>query len=529
MTKRYSKIGQTVALVAVLLASMASYTGPARAGSPVAAVDADCGSECFVLTSLTIQGVSAYPLADLAGTYDQNLARRIGVPDLVATADAITERYRRDGYFLTRAVVAATDRISGSAYIVVYEGYLGSILVEGSGAEAVAPILAPLKDGRALTLSALDRRLALASDIPGVTLTSRIEPMLDDPAQHRLVVTANLDRFTGGLYAENRGAEAQGPWQAYVTGSVNSAAISGDRLTVSVLTVPGQADELTFGEVAYSAPLGNGTRVRASVSGYTTDAPPGATGWLNGESRAAAVTITHPLIRTRDASLWATGALDVRQVEQTYDRIGAVEERLTVARATLSGRRRVGNGYVSATVQVSRGLDLFDATITPSFQHTRADGTGEFTKVSANLAAYKDLSRFAGIYAEASTQWSNTPLLASEEFYVGGPALGRAYNYGELGGDTGMAGAVELRVGWDPQPSAVTFAQGYAFVDAGRVSNATPEGEVHADLASAGVGARITFQDRATFKIEIAKPLSRRPYTEPDSGWRLFFGVSKNF
>lgn len=520
---------RAVGIAAVILSGMAGYTGQAQAETPVEPVEADCVADCFVLTSMTIQGVSAYPLAELAGTYDQNLARSIGVPDLVRTADAITERYRRDGYFLTRAVVAHTDHSSGAAYIVVYEGYLGSITVEGSGADAVAPVLEPLKDGRALSIGALDRRLALASDIPGVTLTSRIEPMLDDPAQHRLVVTADLDRFDGGVYTDNRGAEIQGPWQAYATASVNSTIVAGDRLTVSALTVPERPEELTFGEVAYSAPLGEATRIRATVSGYATDAPAGSTGWLSGKSQAAGIAVTHPLIRSRDVSLWLTGALDVRQVEQTYDQLGAVEEKLTVARATLSGRRRVGTGFVAATAQVSQGIDLFGSTTTPSPQYSRSDATGRFTKASATLSAYQDLGRFAGVYVEASAQWSGDTLLASEEFYVGGPNVGRAYNYGELGGDTGMAGAIELRMGWDPQPTAVTFAQGYAFVDGGRVYNDTPSGEVHADLASAGVGARITFQDRATFKVELAKPLSRRPYTEPDNGWRVFFGLSKEF
>ncbi|RYG83442.1 MAG: ShlB/FhaC/HecB family hemolysin secretion/activation protein, partial [Alphaproteobacteria bacterium] len=250
MYRIFTKLARAAAFSAVLLAGMAGHTGSAHAG----VVDADCSGECFVLTSMTIQGVSAYPLADLAPTYDQYLARRIGVEDLVQTADAITERYRRDGYFLTRAVVAPSDHSEGAAYIVVYEGHIGAIVVEGSGAVNVSPILEPLKDGRALTVGALDRRLALASDIPGISLTSRIEPMLDDPSQHRLVVTAKLDRIEAGVYIDNRGSDAQGPWQTYANASINSAFLGGDRLTVSALTVPRNPNELSYGELAYSAP-----------------------------------------------------------------------------------------------------------------------------------------------------------------------------------------------------------------------------------------------------------------------------------
>ena len=504
---------------------MAGHTGVAQAET----LETECAGDCFVLTSVTIQGVSAYTLADLAPTYDQNLARRIGVADLVQTADAITERYRRDGYFLTRAVVAPGDHSEGSAYIVVYEGYIGAIVVEGSGADLVSPVLQPLQDGRALTVSALDRRLALASDIPGVRLTSRIEPILDDPSRHRLVVTTELDRIDGGVYADDRGSDAQGPWQAYVTASFNSSVVDGDRLTVSALTVPENPEELSFGEIAYSAPLTDATRVRASVSAYTTDAPAGSSGWLSGRSQAASIALTHAFVRSRDASLWGTAALDVRKVEQTYQQLGPVEERLSAARFTLSGRHKLGQGYAAATAQISQGLTWFDATTEPSPNLTRADATSEFTKVTANLSAYHDLGRYAGVYAEASAQYSSDALLASEEFYVGGPNLGRAYNYGELSGDTGMAAVIELRAGWDPGPAAVSFAQAYAFVDAAQVVNHTPTGDIRRDLSSAGIGARITFQERAALKVELAKPLGLRPYTETDNGWRVFVAVSKEF
>lgn len=518
-------IAKVAAFCAVILSGMAGYTGAARADT----LETECGADCFVLTSMTIQGVSAYPLADLAATYDQNLARRIGVNDLVHTADAITERYRRDGYFLTRAVVAPPDRTSGSAYIVVYEGYIGSITIDSSGADAVAHILEPLKDGRALKISELDRRLALASDVPGIHLTSRIEPTLDDPSRHRLVVTAELDRVDGGVYADNRGSDAQGPWQAYATASLNSAVLSGDRMSLSVLTVPDAPRELTFGEWTYSAPIGEATRIKAGVSAYTTDAPADSTGWLGGQSQAVSLALTQALTRSRDASLWATAALDVREVRQTYEAVGAVKEQLTVARLTLSGRHKAGHGYISATAQASRGLDWFGATTTPSALLTRSDATSEFIKATASVSAYQDLGRFVGIYAEVSGQWSPDTLLASEEFYVGGPNMGRAYNYGEISGDTGIAGVVELRAGWDPQPAAISFAQGYAFLDGGRVTNSSPTGDTRTDLASAGIGARITFRERATFKVELAKPLGRQPYTERDNGWRAFVSLSQEF
>ena len=508
--------------------AMAMMAGPSSA-APSSAGQDPCSNECFVLTSVAIQGVTAYPLSELATTYDTNLAQQVGVEDLVQTATAITDKYRSDGYFLTRAAVASHKGPEGSANIHVYEGYIGDVIIEGTGAAAVAPILEPLARRRPLTIGELDRRLALASDVPGIRLTSRIEPMLSDPAQHRLVIDAQLQRHDAGVYIENRGSESQGPWQVYVTNTFNSVIQQGDQVSLSALTTPVNIDELTFAEMAYAARLSGGRRVRGAISGYTTDAPPtSSSGWVGARSVAASMTLSQPLLRSRRQSLWVNATLEVRNVEQDFTTMGA-KERLSVARLSLAGEQRTASGYAAGSIQISHGLDMFGASTTNSANYTRSDADSQFTKVNLNLSGYRDLGRFFGIYGQAAAQWSNDALLGSEEFSVGGSSIGRAYNYGEISGEEGVAAMVELRLGWDPKAAPVTFFQVFGFVDAASVSNRTPTGNRSDELSSAGAGVRLTFNRDTTLKIEVAKPLTRTPFTEPDNGWRAFFSLSKEF
>lgn len=524
MPRSLTALVRSIALAVALGIGMAGHTGRAEADTV-----SDCERDCFVLTGLGVHGVTAYPLADLSPLYAERLASAVGVEDLVRMADAITRHYRRDGYFLTRAVVAGADAEAGLGQIHVYEGYIGEVVVEGSGAEAVAPLLRPLEQRRILTIGELDRRLALASDIPGMRLTSRIEPVIDDPARHRLIVTAALDRLEGGVFVENRGAETQGPWQVYGWTAANSVARDGDRLSVAVLTTPEDPDELTWVEAAYTVPLAGQTRLKASVSGYDTSAPPGSTGWLSGRSRAAAVSVSHPLVRRKDRSVTVSASLEVREVKQAYMGGQAVEERLTVVRTLASARASGPRGWVSGWTQASRGLKAFDATAVARPGQTRNDATGQFTKVNGGVSAYRDLGPRTGVYAAVSAQWSDDPLLGPEEFYVGGSEFGRAFAFGEGGGDSGVAAVVELRAGVDPPGETVSFVQVYGFVDAGRVWNHTPDGRVSADLASAGVGARVTFNARATLRVEAARPISGRPFDDPDGGWRTFVSLSRAF
>ena len=84
-------------------------------------------------------------------------------------------------------------------------------------------------------------------------------------------------------------------------------------------------------------------------------------------------------------------------------------------------------------------------------------------------------------------------------------------------------------MGWDPKPEAITFFQLFGFVDGGRVFNRGPNGMTRAELASAGVGTRITIEKQTTFKVELAKPLSGAPYERQDSGWRAFVSLAREF
>lgn len=520
---------------ATLLSGMVAILTIALAGSvradaePALPAESGCAG-CLILTSMLIQGVSAYPLADLAHTYDQQLARRVSVDDLVLSANAITARYRNDGYFLTRAVVAETDPAIGAARIVVFEGYISELKLNGDGARAVEPILKPLVNQRPLTIAELDRRLSLASDVPGVKLTSRIEPIIGEPAQHRLVVETEMTSGSAGVYVDNRGPETQGPWQVYLSGARNSAFTAADQITLGVLTVPDRPKELTYVDASYSVGAPGGGRIRFGVSGYETDAPlQNASGWIGGSSRMVSVSISNPLIRSRNKNLWLNAGLDVRRVDQHYVATGRADETLTVAHLSFAGQRRSNPGWIAGSVQLSKGLDAFGATTRLSPLNTRYDATGEFLKVNAQVSAYRDLSKYVGIYVEAAGQWSDDALLSSEEFFVGGPTYGRAYDYGEASGDKAVAGMIEARIGYDPKGDLISFTQAFAFFDTAKVWNKAPGRDWSERLTSAGFGSRITFDHRTTLRIEFAKPLSRAPYNQPNKDWRAFVSLSKQF
>ncbi|MDZ4375653.1 MAG: ShlB/FhaC/HecB family hemolysin secretion/activation protein [Phenylobacterium sp.] len=516
-------------ITATLLSATLFVTQPAEA-----APGDDCAngrSDCFVLTGLTIDGVSAYPLKDLAPLYADALAREISPDELVRIAQAVTDKYRRDGYFLSRATVPPQTGPAGQARLRVYEGYIDVVEVTGDAAPALEGLMSGLTGKRPLRLVDLERRLVLAADLPGIKPRSSIEPVIDDPARHRLVVSAGLQRWTGSLYVDNRGADAVGPGQANLRVGFNSWLRSGDQLAVSVFTIPHDYKEFLQAEVSYGAALASGARIRAAAS--ASESRQGSNPFNNtvgNESQAASLRLAIPLQRARRRSLWAAVMLDGRHVEQAYRSGGGYADDVRVVRASLQADRSSGDASSSGYVQIAKGLPVLGASDRKGPRRSRFGADAKFWKVNAGATHYRDIGSRAGVFMSADGQWAPDPLLLSETFAPGALPYGRAYNYAEIFGDSGVAGLVEFRLGWDPQTRPFTFIQLYSFADAAKVwSRDVGFGSSSATLASAGAGLRLSVRDRATFRLELAKPLNRTPFDQRDRGVRVFGSLWAGF
>lgn len=489
-------------------------------------------ANAFVLTAVEISGATAFPMEKFAPLYDDMLARTITVEDVAKIVDAITAAYRKEGYFLSRATAPAQTAEGGVLYIEVAEGYLANVTVNGEADDSIKRRLRKLMEERPLRLSTLEKALALTGDLKGVSVKStEIEPDPLDLARHRLIVTVEQDALEASVYADNRGTDAAGPYQVYARAAANSILRTGDQLSVGVFTIPDDPGELALAEVAYQLPLlGAGTY--AGISGAVSKFDAGASlATIDTETRTKrlAFSLSHPIIRKRKTSLWANVGFEGRNIEEEQLGVLNFDDKIRVASAWTNFRRDHWNGYTTVYGKASRGVDMFGATVDET-SLSRPDANGEFTKFEVQISRYQNIGKVFGLYASFAGQTSLDPLLASEEFSLGGARFGRAYDYGELTGDDGVATLVELRYGRDPNIPFLDFYQFYGFYDYGAVwnDNAAP-GFEKLSLSSAGGGLRLTFPSSIYATVEIAKPLDHVPFTQGDRDWRGFFSVSKSF
>ena len=102
----------------------------------------------------------------------------MSVAEIFAAANAIEQAYAAHGYVLVRVAVPPQQlKNGGTLRLVVIDGFVEGVDVKGVPEKQRALVqarLASLIGKRHVTLGEIERRLILASDIPGLVLSSTI-------------------------------------------------------------------------------------------------------------------------------------------------------------------------------------------------------------------------------------------------------------------------------------------------------------------------------------------------------------------
>jgi hemolysin activation/secretion protein len=490
----------------------------------------------FVLTGVVIEGSTVYPEGAFASLYEDRLATEITLDDVKALAAAVTDRYRRDGYVLSRAVVEPQDLDFGLLHIRVIEGYVASVVFAGNigGSKALLDsYVRRIVDERPLTLATLERYLLLVSDIPGLRARASVAASADDPAAHQLILEVDHRTWQGFAAIDNRGTRTVGPWTASAALVGNSLLGLHERTRLRASTVPDRPEELVFFDLSQDYRVGGeGTQLGLTLSRSAISAGGNlkpldvSSAELHADARAL-----HPLLRSRAASLWLTGDIDLRDSYQRAVGVELYDDQLRVLRAGLvfAGTDPLA-GVDNATLEFSRGLSILGASPRDPARRSRPDGRPDFDKLVATFSRFQPIRESWGVQASAAAQKSFQPLFSAEQFAIGGPAFGRGFDPAEYTGDDGAGLSVELQRDVPLLPAWLRPAQLYAFYDLGAVWNGTGDGGTSRDVvSSAGVGLRLRLADTLLVGIEAAKPLFRDVITEGNRDFRLFFSLSAGF
>lgn len=496
----------------------------------------------FTLKDIEIEGATVYDPAALKALAGAKMDSTVSLADMYVLANDMTMKYRNDGYILTQVIIPPQTIEGGHIKFHVVEGYIGSVTVTGDEQfGALGQIRAyaeKMQTGAALNVNDLERYLLLINDLPGVEARSILSPSQTQVGAADLQVIVKRNLYNAYLGIDNFGSRYLGPVQATAVGTLNSYFRQNERLSVQAVYAPSpEADpELAYGSVVYTQPITEEGTTLELVGSYTkTD--PGYTLKdfdVVGKSKFLSATVEHPLIRSRNANLYAHIGLDTRSVTTTNNLEAARKDDIRALR--IGGRAEMldtflGAGINSISVEMGQGLQILGSSTDESPNLSRANGRADFTKFEAELQRLQRITDGINLLVAAHGQYSADHLLSSEQFGVGGPNYGRGYDASEIVGDKGFAGKMEVQ--WK-EPFHTDFFQTYqiyGFVDAGRTfnENATIDDLRTNNLVSTGAGLRADFLANTKMGLYFAVPLNRNVETYKSQSPRVYFSLNRSF
>ena len=506
-----------------------------RTGAPDTAADA--AQPKIVVENLRISGAELFAEAELIRLTGFTQGAELSLMDLQAMAARITEHYRRSGYFAAQAYVPAQEIKDRSVTIAVTEGRLGKVELRNQTnlADQVAlGQLQGLNTGQVLATPAIESRLLLLSDLPGVNVKSTLVPGASVGTSDLIVEVTPGRRVTGSVDIDNAGNRYTGAYRVGATVNVNNPLGLGDVFTLRGLT---SGEGLKYGRASYQLQLGRG---QVGVSYSRLDYKLGKefeSLRANGTADIASAFGRYPVLRSRNDNVYLQLAVDAKTFEDRVDSVPSVTNRKSkVLMASVFGDHRdgFGGGGVNSYV-VTWSLGRLDIQ-TPAaliLDATTARTNGSFSKLSFSAMRLQRLGGPFSLYAGVNGQLASKNLDVSEKMQLGGMNAVRAYPEGETYADQGYVLSLEARMDLPRFAVLPGQMQLMAFVDTGSVTqNRNPwgAGDNHRTLSGAGVGLDWAEPGNFLVRASYAHKLGTAVATSsPDRSGRFWVQLVKYF
>jgi len=489
----------------------------------------------FRLTEVSIEGATVFSNRELITFFDEYINTEISISRALDIAARMTAFYRNEGYILSRVVVPAQAIENGVLTLVVVEGYIGSVTIDGdisSGKRLLSRLGDKITASRPLKANVLERYILLANDLPGVTARAVLQAA-QEPGATDLTIVVTQNKARQFLSVNNRGSRFNGPVQAQVGAEFNSL-LGGHNKTGLRLVGATQLSEFKLAEIRHDHHFGAEGTHMSLVARYSKSQPGASLADLDIESTSASgqVSIIHPVIRSRAKSLFVRGGVRLRNTETDVLGTHYTEDRTRVAFAGVAYDFVDGLGGINLIdIEVSQGLDVLDATQTGDVEQSRSDAETSFTKANASIMRLQKIAPKVSLLLDVSGQFTSDGLVASEEMAIGGGTYGRAFDPSEITGDRAVAARMELRYDGTVSSIIMNRYQLFVFADYGAVWNKVSGSYLREDLGSIGGGVRINFNRHLSAHFELALPYEKTDGYEERWGNspRGFFGVNIRF
>jgi hemolysin activation/secretion protein len=490
--------------------------------APRAAVGAD--GPMLMVKGFALAGNTIFSTDELQALVHPWVGKAAGTDQLLDAAEAIKNRYKDAGFFLTQVLVPAQEVPNGIVTLRVVEARIGDTHAEVS-TQRVSPAIVDgymrlLPKGAAVTEQAVERPLLLLNDLPGVKVTSVLRPGAETGEADLLVKMVDEGKtFGGDAYVDNAGNESTGYARVGADLVANGLLGLGESWTLGGLASEHNGVDLARGGV--TAPVGPyGTKATASFTYLHYNVLKLESLNADGYAAVGSLMVQHPVIRSRNFNLFAVGGADIKQLDdRTQGGINHDKRDLYIGHLGVTGDfrdERFGGSLNSFTFTLSGGDNRIktkeerDHDLDPISGHKT---NGAFEHLDGDYQRLQAITDTTSVLLSMRGQLAFQNLDTSEKSSLGGPRGVRAFAVGDGVGDDLFQGTVELR---QRVPAWTLFNAPFvlsAFVDGGRVKNwHDPVAEDNLNtrtLGGYGIGLNMTARDDFQFRLDLAHRINK--------------------
>ena len=509
-----------------------------RIERPDPSVDAVAEGASIRVDALRVTGATLFTEAELVATADVTPGHDLTLPELRNAAARITRFYNDRGYVLAQAYLPAQDVVGGTVTIAVVEGRYGAIeLRNQSGVpDALAGgMLDGLNPGDPVAIAPLERRLLLLSDIPGVVVHSTLSPGAEVGSSDLTVDLTRARRISGSLEADNAGNRYTGAYRFGGSVNLHNPTGLGDLISLRLLA---STEGLAYGRAAWQAPLGDATVGLAYTHLQYDLGREFAVLDAGGTADIFSVFASYPLIRSRNANLYALASFDAKFLSDEIGLVSQVSDKeirsLTVGLRGDSRDGFGGGGWNTGSWSWTSGELDIESPFERAADAATARSQGGFNKLQYAVSRLQTVGGPLSLYGSLRGQMATDNLDPSEKMELGGAYAVRAYPEGEAYGDEGYVATIEARLALDEWTASLPGRfQLIGFVDAGEVDFAHDPwfaGSNHARRSGVGAGLVWSGPDDLFVRVTYAHRLGDQIATSgPDDGGRAWFQIVKLF
>lgn len=509
-----------------------------RIERPDPAVEAAAEGSSIRVDALRVTGATLFTEAELVAAADFTPGRDLTLPELRNAAARITRFYNDHGYVLAQAYLPAQDVVGGTVTIAVLEGRYGAIELRNQAGvpdPLAGSVLNGLNRGDPVEIAPLERRLLLLSDIPGVVVHSTLSPGAEVGSSDLTVDLTRARRISGSLEADNAGNRYTGAYRLGGSINLHNPTGLGDLISLRLLA---STEGLAYGRAAWQVPLGDAT---VGVAWTHMEYALGREFEVldaGGTADIFSVFASYPLIRSRNANLYALASFDAKFLSDEIGLVSQVSDKeiraLTVGLRGDSRDGFGGGGWNAGSLSWTSGELDIESPFERAADAVTARSQGGFNKLQYTLSRLQTVGGPLSLYGSLRGQVATDNLDASEKMELGGAYAVRAYPEGEAYGDEGYVATVEARLALDQWTASLPGQfQLIGFVDAGEVDFAHDPwfaGSNHARRSGVGAGVVWSRLDDLFVRVTYAHRLGDQIATSgPSDSGRVWFQIVKLF